>query len=436
MTDEGRRASSYRWVLLASLWGLYVGFGFVSRSLAPLIGTITDDLGLSRAQMGTILGAWQLVYLFSAVPAGRLLGRIGLRWGMTIGIVLIIASGVARSAATGWGSLFAAVAVFGLGGPMISIGAPALVSGWFTGNERGPATGVAVSGPVIGAVLSLSLSNSVLMPLTGERWRAVVLIHAAGAAVAAVIWLVVTARPPTDAALPWHGGPHGEVAEAGSRHAGSKSGGPRAPSVAGSRELLRVPMVRLVLVLAIGTFFVNHAMGNWLPEMLRASGLTAAQAGAWAALPNLLGLAGGIIVPRLAVEQRRRLVLAVCYVTMALGILALRGDWSLLSALGLIGIGIMRSAVLPVAMVFLMDSPDVGPRNMAPAGGLYFTAGEIGGVTGPLAVGVLATSAGFGSAQLVLALVAGALAVFVASSRSLRGAGQPPPGSNVQVGPA
>ncbi|MGF1600238.1 MAG: MFS transporter [Acidimicrobiales bacterium] len=149
MTVPVGRHGRYRWALLTAAWGLYVGFGLVSSSLAPLVGTIADDLGLSRAQMGTVLGAWPLVYLVVAVPVGRLLGRIGLRWGLAVGIGLVCVSGLLRSLATGWGGLFAAVAVFGLGGPLISIGTPALVSGWFTGDARGPTTGAAVSGPVV-----------------------------------------------------------------------------------------------------------------------------------------------------------------------------------------------------------------------------------------------------------------------------------------------
>ena len=398
--------SSYRWWLLGALCGIYIGFGLVSTSLAPLVGVISDDLGLSRAQMGTILGAWQLMYLGWAVPAGRLLGRVGMRWGLLLGIALIVASGVARAAATGWVSLFAAVAVFGFGGPLVSIGTPALVSAWFTGDQRGPATGIAVSGPVIGSVLSLLLTNSVLMPLTGDRWRAVVLIHTAAAAAAGVVWLVVTARPPADRVRPWHGG-----------------SGP----VAGSRQLLGVPIMRLMLVLAVGTFFINHAFRNWLPEMLRDSGLTAAEAGVWAAIPSLLGLAGGVMVPRFATADRRRMVLAACYTVMGLGVLSLIGDFTVLAVVGLVGIGMVRSAVGPVAMLFLMDSPRVGPTNMAPAAGLYFTAGEVGGVTGPLAVGLLATGGTFASSQVLLATVAGSLALLVSFGFSTRQDADPRP---------
>ena len=40
-------------------------------------------------------------------------------------------------------------------------------------------------------------------------------------------------------------------------------------------------------------------------------------------------------------------------------------------------------------MIVLMGMPQVGPRNMGIAGGLWFTFGEVGGVLGPTSVGVM-----------------------------------------------
>ncbi|MCP5025596.1 MAG: MFS transporter [Actinomycetia bacterium] len=395
-------AGRYRWALLAAVFGLYLGFGVVASSLAPLVGTISEDLGLSRSQMGVVLGAWQFVYLASSVPAGRLLDRLGLRWGLLLGIGLVAASGFLRAAAVGWGSLLLAVGVFGLGGPLISIGMPTLVSAWFSGDARGPATGAAAGGPVVGSVITLLSANGLLMPLYGDRWRLVVATYAVIAALAGVVWLVVTARVPAAVEAPWR---------------------PAAGRAVGSRQLLREPVMRIVLIMATGTFFVNHALGNWLPEMLRDGGLSASAASAWAAIPSLVGLAGGIAVPRLAVPRLRRAVLAACYLVLGAGVVSLVGDWSSFTVVGLLAIGAMRSAALPIAMLFLMDSPRVGPANMAGASALYFTAGEIGGVTGPLTVGVLADrSGGFATAQWSLAGVTLVLAS-LALSRSLRAEG-------------
>ena len=62
--------------------------------------------------------------------------------------------------------------------------------------------------------------------------------------------------------------------------------------------------------------------------------------------------------------------------------------------LGLLLAGLASSGVMPVLMLTLMDSPRVGPTRMGAAGGLFFTAGEIGGVSGPLLIGVLSDITG------------------------------------------
>lgn len=381
--------SAYRWRLLAAASGLYIGFGVVAASFSPLVGVIADDLDLTLGQMGAVLGAWQFVYLFAAIPAGRYLDRVGLRVGLGTGIALIVASGLLRAAAGGWFGLLAAVGVFGLGGPLVSIGVPTLVSSWFDSAERGLATGIAVSGPVVGSIITLLTANSILMPLFDDRWRLVVVTFAAFAALFGVAWFAVTARPPASVGEPWHRSAIGRL---------------------DSRALLAVPIVRLILVIAIATFFVNHALANWLPEMLTDAGLTRTSASTWAAVISLSGLLASLTLPRFADSRRRRPMLIGSYVVLGLGLVPLVGGWGVATAIGLLLVGAMRAIVLPIAMLFMMESDDVGPTNMAGASALYFTAGEIGGVTGPLAVGVIADDGGFVPAVWLLVGVALGLA--------------------------
>ena len=65
----------YRWVILATLWLLYFSLGLVSRSIAPLVTPILRDLNMSYAQMGFILGSWQLTYILVALIAGTIIDK-------------------------------------------------------------------------------------------------------------------------------------------------------------------------------------------------------------------------------------------------------------------------------------------------------------------------------------------------------------------------
>ena len=59
----------HRWAMLGGVWLLYFCFGLSVASLAPLVASIEEDLQIDHALMGTILGAWPVVYIiFSAPP--------------------------------------------------------------------------------------------------------------------------------------------------------------------------------------------------------------------------------------------------------------------------------------------------------------------------------------------------------------------------------
>ena len=360
----------YRWAMLAAVWAVYFGFGLVAGSLAPVVGQVIDDLGLTRASMGVVLGAWQLVYLGAAIPAGKLIDKLGLRWSLGLASLLIATSGLARASATDLWTLFAAVAIFGLGGPLVSIGAPKLIANWFDEHDRRIAVGVYTTAPALGTTTALASANSLLVPALGS-WRWAVATLAVGAATAGVVWVVIAGR------APWTE-PRTTAGRTGSA----------------TLALLRVPVVRTVLIIATGTFLFSHAMANWLVEVLRDGGISPARAGGWAALVTVTGIAASATIPRFATAKRRVPILMTVLLLAAGGALALRVTPGVpVLVVALIAIGLARAAT-PIDMLALMDDPDVGPDRMAPAGGLFFTAGEIGGVLGPLLTGVLAQSSG------------------------------------------
>jgi MFS transporter, CP family, cyanate transporter len=180
-----------RWLLLFGLWLAYFSFGAIIASIAPLVEAIQADLALSYSAMGSIMGAWQLVYIVAALPAGMLLDRLGARLALLLGIALIAASAAGRAFADDYWSLLIAVMLFGVGGPIISSGAPKVVTDIFAGSGRGLAMGIYMTGPTLGGVAALTLTHSVLMPAFDDDWRAVMLLWGALAAFATLSWIVL-----------------------------------------------------------------------------------------------------------------------------------------------------------------------------------------------------------------------------------------------------
>ena len=148
-----------RWLTLLGLWLCYFSFGAIAASIAPLVPLIQADIGLSHSALGSIMGAWQLVYIAAAIPAGMLLDRLGARLAITLGVCLIAMSALGRAFAEDYWQLLGAVMLFGLGGPIISSGAPKVVTDIFTGSQRGLAMGIYMTGPTLGGILALTLTT-------------------------------------------------------------------------------------------------------------------------------------------------------------------------------------------------------------------------------------------------------------------------------------
>lgn len=167
-------------------------------------------------------------------------------------------------------------------------------------------------------------------------------------------------------------------------------------------NLMRLPEVRLLLLMGTGMFFFNHALNNWLPEVLRSGGMDPKSAGFWASIPTGIGIASALLIPRLATPAHRYGILAALYAGAGAATLLLHSENGWLLALGLVCQGIARGAMTAIAMLCLMETRNVSARYTGSASGLFFTAGEMGGVLGSVTIGVLHDATGDFDAGLYL----------------------------------
>jgi cyanate permease len=304
--------------------------------------------------MGIILGSWQLTYILVALVAGTILDR----WGVHKSIFV-------RYFADGFATMLFAVALFGLGGPMISIGGPKTISEWFQDRSRGTAIGIYTTGPWIGGLLALALTNSLIMPLVGNSWRLAFVCYGLLAFVVGTLW--------------------GIIARA--------SGTTTSTEISGMftvfHNLFGIRNVQILLMMALFSFAISHGFSSWLPKILEVKGMSVSQAGIAASIPLATGIPAILLIPRLVPPRLRGHIIAIFAVltTVNLAIVMSLSGAGLYAVLAVLGF--ISSPFLSMMLLILMDTREVDSKYMGAAGGLFFCVAEIGGFTGPLLMGIL-----------------------------------------------
>jgi cyanate permease len=151
--------------------------------------------------------------------------------------------------------------------------------------------------------------------------------------------------------------------------------------------------------------------------------MDAKSAGYWSSVPTAVGIIGALLIPRLAIPSRRLTILFLLFVGAASASLLLQSGAGFPLAMGLVMQGLARSSMMTVSLLVLMEMRDVDSRNMGAAGGLFFSAAEIGGVLGPLTIGSLSDlTGGFVAGLYLLTGISVALMVLLWTLRRDGGA--------------
>ena len=107
------------------------------------------------------------------------------------------------------------------------------------------------------------------------------------------------------------------------------------------------------------------------------------------------------------------------FIAVLVASLLLQNGRPVFLGIGLTLQGLARGSMMTVAIMILMETPGVPEKNLGLAGGMFFTAAEIGGVLGPVTLGALAhLTGGFSVPLLMVSSVSVCIfAVLVALSR-------------------
>jgi sugar phosphate permease len=351
---------AWRARIFVSTWLAYAAFYFCRRPFYAVKSTIGEERGWDASTLGTIGTVYLLAYAVGQFASGALGTRFGPRHVLLAGMALSIAASIGFGLS---GSLAVFVLLMALNGLAQATGWATTVgtmAQWFPRAERGSVMGVWSTCYQLGPIAATALAAWMLV--RGGYQAS----FFAGAAVLAIVWLVVLAfqqNRPEDVGLP------GTIEE---REA---DGG----------TLSRQAWIDTLLV---GTFYfflklIRYALWSWTPFFLeRSYGLAGDDAGYLSNVFDVAGVVGviaaGFVSDRFFASRRAIVSLAlVALMTVACACLqligtvtgfaiciavigfSLFGPDSLMSGAGAMDIGSRRGALLAAAVINGMGS--LGP---------------------------------------------------------------------------
>jgi CP family cyanate transporter-like MFS transporter len=398
----GRRSSSHlRDVLLVvGIVLLAANMRSALTSVAPLIGQIRMDTGISNGVAGLLLTLPLLAFGVLSPVVPRLARRFGMERMLLASLLLLAAGIVVRSAGT-VAVLFLGTAVLGAAIVVGNVLLPALVKREFP-QRVGLMTSVYTTALGISGALAAGVSVP-LAQLTGMGWRGSLALWALPAFVAAVAWLPNLRRSDQP-----------ENASTQTSRGGSSMW----------RSALAW-QVTLFMGLQSLAYYVTL---TWLPEILQEDGMSATRAGWMLGVTQAVAIVTIFFAPVIASRRpSQQGVVAAAVSLSGAGTLGLLVAGSTASVLWVVLLGLGQGACFSLALTFFaLRAPD--SQHAATLSGMAQTFGYLLAAAGPFLFGVLrdATNAWTVPLALLLAITVCLLIAGLGAGRDAYVAAPPP----------
>ncbi len=171
-----------------------VGFNLRAAVLGvpPVLSTVRGDLHLSYSQVGLLGGMPILAFGLTAIPAARLVRRLG-GWQVVVaGLGLAAAGELLRVVPLQPAALFVGTAIMGVGIAATQLGLPVLVQAWFRGRVQSSSVTLTL-GITVGELVAASATGSALLPAVGS-WQGTMVFWGLLGLLCAGLWAAFAPR--------------------------------------------------------------------------------------------------------------------------------------------------------------------------------------------------------------------------------------------------
>jgi MFS family permease len=370
MRLKNKNNQTQNWLIIFGLWLIYFCFGYSVSSIAPIVPYITQDLNITYKQMGLILGAWQFTYMFFALPAGFILDKYGLKASIFTAAIIITLSLISRGLSNNFYHMWFAVALFGIGGPLISVAVPKASSLWKSEKNRAISMGILFTGPMCGGIFSLLTINSLIMPLLNYNWKTVYFLYSLAPLTTGLIWLIIANKKTV---------------------LNKKESTIFNLSKSISVFKLIISKKRFINILILGTsgMFLVHGINGWLPKIIHSKGLDLNLSSALATIPIIVGIISALTIPRFSNKLTRIKILTILFINAAISLFLIQSSSMVIFIIGLFLLGLSTGTLMVIILNHMSETRDISYNNIGISGGLFFSIIEIGGVLGPFFIGLI-----------------------------------------------
>lgn len=382
-------------VLTGVAFCVALGFGI----LIPVLPVFARTFDVTALQASAVISAFALVRFITSPLAGLLVDRIGERWVMSSGLLIVAVSSAAAGFSQTYMQLIVLRSVGGLGSSMFTVSALALLLRVVDSDQRGRASGAFQGGFLLGGVAGPAVGGLVV------AWsiRAPFFVYAATLLMAAVVALAFLAKSRLN-----------EL-----EHAVAKGEEGRLEQL---REALRDRAYQAAITVNLVTGFVVFGLRSSAVPLFVTEGLDRSASLAGIGFLVAAGLQAVLLLPagRMADTQGRRKALLYGTIGTAIGMLVLTAadiatnGWGTQAVAGT-ALFLLSMAIQGAAGAFLGSAPAavVGDIMGGRRGGIVVATfqmmSDVGAIVGPLMAGLLVDLLDFDwafAAGAVLSLVA------------------------------
>ncbi|MBY3987840.1 MFS transporter [Rhodococcus fascians] len=378
---------------------------------------LADELQLSAAAMGVVFSAFFWGYVVSGVPAGAWANKGHAKTIIVVCMVIIGLSAGLTGVVHNYPVLLAARIVLGLAEGAIFPAFAVMFISWFPSRERGLAVAM--------TMYTVPLSAAVMAPLSGwlielTSWRAMFIIQAVPAILVAA-WL--------------HFSVHERPEDAPNLSADERDYilATRTKETTDESTLLQVFVRPTVWLLAIVYFFWAmgiYALTLWLPTVIGdLTGSGSLTVGLLTAVPFLCGTAAMYLLTKWAVASGRSLGYFIApAIAVSGGAMVVQHFVHLGGVFSFAMLVIAAGSIYAALALWWTWVMQIVPRNQAGASvGFINLSGNLGGLVGPLLIGLVATAGNTASGFWIVGvgiLFAAALIMLVDAHRTRSQLGQ------------